>query len=98
MTKISKKNKFIFCMGEFNVSLLNYNTYNYTNEFMNNMISDYVLPHTPHPTRVTDNIFQANNTIFESVIGNIITHISDHFPQFIILNKTNIDYKRFFQT
>ena len=23
-----------------------------------------------------------------------MTHISDHFPQFIILNKTNIDYKR----
>ena len=31
-------------------------------------------------------------TVFESVSGNM-THISDHFPQFIILNKININYK-----
>ena len=100
MTKITKENKLIFCMGDFNVNLLNYNTHNYTNEFMNNMISHYLLPHILHPTRVTDhsatvidNIF-TNNTSHETVSGNIMTHISDHFPQFIILNKTNIDYKR----
>ena len=64
------------------------------------MISHYLLPHILHPTRVTDhsatvidNIF-SNNTTFETVIGNIMTHISDHFPQFIILNKANIDCKR----
>ena len=34
------------------------------------------------------------NTMNESVSGNIITHISDHFPQFIILNKVNVDYKK----
>ena len=86
-------------MGDFNVNLLNYNTRNYTNEFMN-MISHYLLPHILHPTRVTDhsatvihNIF-SNNSSHETVSGNIMTHISDHFPQFIILNKTNIDYKR----
>ena len=63
------------------------------------MISHYLLPHILHPTRVTDhsatvidNIF-SNNTVHESVSGNIMTHISDHFPQFIILNKINIDYK-----
>ena len=101
MTKISYENKLIFCMGDFNVNLLNYNTHNYTNKFMNNMISHYPLPHILHPTRVTDhsskvndNIF-SNNTTFETVSGNIMTHISDHFPQFIILNNTNIDYKRF---
>ena len=100
MTKITKENKLIFCMGDFNVNLLNYHTHNYTNEFMNNMISHYLLPHILHPTRVTDhsatvidNIF-SNNTSHETVSGNIMTHISDHFPQFIILNKTNIDYKR----
>ena len=83
-----------------NVNLLNYNTHNYTNEFMNNMISHYLLPHILHPMRVTDhsamiidNIF-SNNTSHETVSGNIMIHISDHFPQFIILNKTNIDYKR----
>ena len=100
MTKITKENKLIFCLGDFNVNLLNYNTHNYTNEFMNNMISHYLLPHILHPTCVTDhsatvidNIF-SNNTSHETVSGNIMTHISDHFPQFIILNKTNIDHKR----
>ena len=89
-------------MGDFNVNLLNYNTHNYTNEFMNNMISHYLLPHILHPTRVTDhsatvidNIFFNNTTSYETVSGNIMTHISDHFPQFIILNKTNIDYNRY---
>ena len=63
------------------------------------MLSNYLLPYILHPTRVPDhsatvidNIF-SNNTVFESVSGNIMTHISDHFPQFIILNKININYK-----
>ena len=91
MTKITEENKLIFCMGDFNVNLLNYNTHNYTNEFMNNMISHYLLPRILHPTRVTDhsatvidNIF-SNNTSHETVSGNIMALISDHFPQFIIL-------------
>ena len=99
MQKISKENKLIFCMGDFNVNLLNYNLHSHTNDFINTMISHYLLPHILHPTRVTDhsatvidNIF-SNNTVHESVSGNIMTHISDHFPQFIILNKINIDYK-----
>ena len=63
------------------------------------MLSNYLLPYILHPTRVTDhsatvigNIF-SNNTVFDSVSGNIMTHVSDHFPQFIILNKINIIYK-----
>ena len=67
---------------------------------MNNMISHYLLPRSLHPTCVTDhsttvidNIY-SNNTSYETVSGNIVTHIYDHFPQFIILTKTNIDYKR----
>ena len=40
---------------------------------------------------IIDNIL-SDNTIHESVSGNIITRISDHFPQFIILNKVNVDY------
>ena len=99
MQKISKENKLIFCMGDFNVSLLNYDLHGHTNDFINTIISHYLLPHILHPTRVIDhsatiidNIF-SNSTVHESVSGNIMTHISDHFPQFIILNKTNMYYK-----
>ena len=90
MSKISKENKLVFVMGDFNVNLLNYESHNKTNDFINTMVSHYLLPHILHPTRVTDhsatvidNIF-SNNTSHKSVSGNIITQISDHFPQFII--------------
>ena len=63
------------------------------------MISHYLLPHILHPTHVTDhsatvidNIF-SNNTSYETTSGSIITQISDHFPQFLILNKVPMDYK-----
>ena len=99
MTKTVKENKLVFCMGDFNVNLLNYNVHNPTNDILDSMLSNHLLPYILHPTRVTDhsatminNIF-SNNTVFESVSGNIMTHISDHFLQFTILNKININYK-----
>ena len=88
-------------MGHFNVNLLNYDLHSHNNDFINTMISHYLLPHILRPTRVTDhsatiinNIF-SNNTVHESVNGNIMTHISDNFLQFIILNKTSMDYKSY---
>ena len=99
MQKISNKNKLLFLMGDFNVNLLNYESHIDTNDFINTMISHYLLPHILHPTRVTnhsetviDNIF-SNNTSYEIISGNIISQISDHFPQFIILNQVTINYK-----
>ena len=63
------------------------------------MVSKCLLPYILHPTRVTDhsatvidNIF-SNNFEYETVNGNIITQIADHFPQFMHLKKINIDYK-----
>ena len=86
-------------MGDFNVNLLNYESHNETNDFINTMVSHYLLPHILHPTRVTDhsatvidNIF-SDNTSHKTVSGNIITQISDHFTQFIILDKIVIDYQ-----
>ena len=99
MQKISKENKLLFIMCDFNLNLLNYESHNDTNDFINTVISHYLLPHILHPTRVTDhsatvidNIF-SNNTSYETVSGNIISQISDHFPQFIILNNVTINYK-----
>ena len=102
MAKISKENKLVFCMGDFNANLLNYNVHTHTNDFLNTMISHYLLPHILHPTRVTDhsatvidNIF-SNNTVHETASGNIINHISDHFPQFIVLIKSTLIIKLVF--
>ena len=39
MHKISKGNKLIFLMGDFNMNLLNYISHNETNDFINTMTS-----------------------------------------------------------
>ena len=87
-------------MGDFNINLLNYESHSDTNECLNNMISHYLLPYIFHPTRVTDhfatvidNIF-SNNTEYDTFSGNMLINISDHFPQFLVINKVTIDYRR----
>ena len=89
MNKLSKENKLIFVMGDFNLNLFNCESHSETNDFVNCMVSHYLLPHILHPTRVTDhsatvidNIF-CNNTAYDTFSGNILCKISDHFPQFI---------------
>ena len=48
------KNKISCIMGDFKISLLNYEPHSNTNEFINSMVCHYVLPHILQPTRVTD--------------------------------------------
>ena len=96
---VTKENKHVFFLGDFNLNLLNYEHHSETNDFLNSMVSHYLLPHILHPTRVTDhsatiidNIF-SNITDSETKSGNILCEISDHYPQFIILDKVIPDYK-----
>ena len=57
------------------------------------MVSHYLLPYILHPTRVTDHSFTvidnifSNVTDFDTVSGNIINQIADHFAQCLILKK-----------
>ena len=80
-------------MGDFNFNLLNYESHTETNDFLNTMIFDYLLAHTLQPTGAIDNIFP-NNTEHDTLSGSIFSRIFDHFPQFLVLNKVNIHYKR----
>ena len=93
------KNKIVCVMGDFNINLLNYESHNDTNEFINSMVSHHMLPQILQPTRVTDhsatvidNIF-TKATNFETISGNILNQIADHFSQFLILRKINANYK-----
>ena len=45
MQKISKEKKLLFLIGDFNVNLLNYKCHNDTDDFINTMISHYLLPY-----------------------------------------------------
>ena len=63
------------------------------------MVSNYLLPHILHPTRVTDhsatiidNIF-LNNCELDTLCGNLLSQISDQFPQFLIIKNVTVDYR-----
>lgn len=85
---LTKENKDIFLMGDFNINLLNTN-HTGTNNFLNTLYSFNLYPTIFRPTRVTsrsatliDNIF--TNTLNVNKSGIIMTDISDHFPIFAI--------------
>ena len=63
------KNKVICIVENFNINLSNSGTHSDTNNFLNSMISHYLLPHVLQPTGVTD--YSA------TVIGNIFTNATD---------------------
>ena len=77
--------------GDFNVNLINYDKKRGTYNFLELLFNHNFTPQITLPTRVNeksatliDNIF-VNNPSFKYLSGNITTSISDHLPQFIIL-------------
>ena len=102
---ISKEQKSVFLLGDFNVNLLNYNEHNQTNEFLDPFASNSFRPLNLQPTRITSHSSTVIDNIFSNVIapdiisGNLTATISDHLPQFLIIpnifcnisgNKSNI--------
>ena len=94
LSKYDKSTKIIFIMGDFNINLLECEHHTDTNNFVNSMVSYYLLPHILHPHKGyrVDNIF-SNVTDFETVSGNIFDQIADHYSQFLIITKPQVDYK-----
>ena len=109
LEKISFENKEIILMGDFNINLLKHNQNTQTAEFLDNMTSNGLIPQITNPTRITvksktiiDNIF--TNITHNKLAGNITTSISDHLPQFLLIeyehlkrkqNKQNISKRNF---
>ena len=90
LENISKEQKSIFLLGDFNANLLNYNEHNQTNEFLDSFASNSLTPLILQPTRITSRSTTLINNIFSNVIdpdvisGNLTATISDHLPQFAI--------------
>ena len=70
LDKVSKEQKSIFLLGDFNVNLLNYNNHNPPNEFLDSLASNSFLPYILQPTKLTshskilmDNIFKIYSLI-----------------------------------
>ena len=80
-------------MGDFNLDLLKYDSRPPTEEILNNFGSYFYNPHILRPTRIThhsatliDNIF-FNSIVHHTIIGNLIDGLSDHQPNFLVINK-----------
>ena len=98
MLKIANESKLAFIMGDFNINLLNYENDTPTGDFINNMFSNQFQPFILQPTRVTDSTTTLIDNIFSNdfsckvTSGNVLIQISDHFPQFSILQNSAPDY------
>ena len=93
LDKIVNENKLCIILGDFNINLLNYETHTPTEAFINTISSYFMIPQILQPTRVTDhsatlidNIF-INSVNYHTISGNLLADLSDHFPNFLILNK-----------
>ena len=92
---VVRENKNIFIY--FNVNLLNCVNHVASENFLSMMNFNSLLPYIRQPTRVTDirsatlidNIF-ANIFNFNTISGNLITKLSDHLPQFLIIEDLKI--------
>ena len=91
LDKVSKEIKSLSLLGDFNVKLLNYNGHTPTNEFLDSLASNSVIPYILQPIRITDYSETLIDNIFSNVItvdaisDNLTATISDHLPQIMIV-------------
>ena len=80
------KNKNIFLADDFNTNLFNTDKHQPTKLFLEMMLSNYLLPLTCHPTRVTSTSSTLIDNIFTNVTAKcersaiVYSDVSDHFP------------------
>ena len=67
LENISKGQKSILLLGDFNVNLLNYNEYNQTNEFLDFLASYSFIPLILQSTRITSH----SNTLIDNIFLNV---------------------------
>ena len=91
LDNIKKENKTTFLLRDVNKDLLKYESHTSTNEFLDSLSSNMILPYILHPTRITgpsktliNNIF-SNHIPKKAICGNLKSTISDHLSQFLIM-------------
>ena len=88
--KLSFENKNIILMGDFNIDILKYDTNKDSEEFLDKMYTNFLLPYITSPSRVTPRSQTLIDNFFSNIIeegsnsGNLNTTISDHFVQFVL--------------
>ena len=80
-------------MGDFNIDLLKFGTHTKTNDFIDSIVSEGLLPHITRPTRIGNNSatlidhIYSNDCTRRTGSGIILTDISDHFGIFHIVKE-----------
>lgn len=108
LSDVSQSGKVCYCMGDYNINLLNNRCHSETGHFLDLMYANSFLPLINRPTRITDqsstiidNIFCNNLSICpEQASGLLYTDLSDHLPVFVVTfnnvecNRTKVVRKR----
>ena len=108
--RIHRENKYCTVLGDSNIDLLQSESHQDTNNFLNALSSFHFLPQILQPTRITEHSATLINNIFFNTLDhftiswNLIYDLSDHLPNFLIITKysslpssTNF-YKRDYST
>ena len=76
LDKLSKENKQVFILNDFNINLLNYNDHQPTNEFLDSLASNSFIPYILQPTRITSHSKTLTDNIFCNIFYNIFCNFS----------------------
>ena len=93
LDKLSKENKSVFLLGDYNVDPLKYDKHVPTIEFLDSLSSHIFLPHIAQSTRISTTFKKPLLIIFSQMLilqvlsQVIVLHLtpSDHLPQFLIV-------------
>ena len=99
LLKARVEKKLLYILGDFNINLLNANSHGLTQDFLDIMYSNSLLPTITKPTRITkhsatliDNIFSNSLLSTQQILTGILyCDITDHFLVFLIDYSTNIE-------
>ena len=91
LENISKEQKSIFLLGDFNVNLFNYNEHNQTNEFLDSLASNSFIPLISQPTRITSH----SNTLIDDIFSNVFDPdiVSSNLTATIILDYFSVEWE-----
>ena len=101
--KISKENKLVFLMADWNLNLINHHCHKATSDFLKLLYSRMFIPLITRPTIITankasliDNIF-TNDPLRPSISGLFLNDISDHLLIFsrILYNNSTSDKDKY---
>ena len=67
LDKLSKENKTVFLLGDFNIDLLNYSQHSLTNEFLGSLSSHMLLSLIVKPTRIRNNSKALIDNIYSGI-------------------------------